>query len=188
MNQLDDRSPGHMLRLMRTARPRQQVLGYVVGIAGTAALVAVFLPFRDDIEPLTKGFGFLVIVVAAAGIGGIGPGVVTSVLGFVVFNFFFLPPYDTFEIGQLEYVVVLFVFLGLSVLISILLGRAIERASAAEAREGELRTLQDLSRELVMRPPGEEAYREYPRARPHDVRLRRRSAVRSRYGACRWAP
>lgn len=160
MTQQDDHSPGSMLRLLRTARPRQQVLAYVVGIAGTAALAAAFLPFRDDIDPLTKGFGFLVVVVAAAGIGGIGPGVVTSILGFVVFNFFFLPPYGTFAIGQLEYVVVLFVFLGLSVLISILLGRAIERAAAAEAREAELRTLQDLSRELVMRPPGEEAYRE----------------------------
>jgi two-component system, OmpR family, sensor histidine kinase KdpD len=160
MSQLSDRTPSHVLRLMRSPRPRQKVLGYVVGIAGTVVLVAAFLPVRDDIEPLTKGFGFLVVVVAAAGIGGIGPGVVTSVLGFVVFNFFFLPPYDTFQIGQLEYVVVLFVFLGLSVLISILLGRAIERAAAAEAREAELRTLQDLSRELVMRPPGADAYRE----------------------------
>ena len=160
MSQQNDRSPGHMLELMRSARPRQQLLGYAVGIAGTLALVAIFLPVRDDIEPLTKGFGFLVVVVAAAGLGGIGPGVVTSILSFVVFNFFFLPPYDTFQIGQPEYVVVLFVFLGLSVLISILLGRAIERAAAAEAREAELRTLQDLSRELVIRPPGAEAYRE----------------------------
>jgi two-component system, OmpR family, sensor histidine kinase KdpD len=160
MSQLSDRTPSQVLRLMRSPRPRQKALAYGVGIAGTLVLVAVFLPVRDDIDPLTKGFGFLVVVVAAAGIGGIGPGVVTSFLGFVVFNFFFLPPYDTFQIGQPEYVVVLFVFLGLSVLISILLGRAIERAADAEAREAELRTLQDLSRELVMRPPGEEAYRE----------------------------
>ncbi len=58
-------------------------------------------------------------------------------------------------IGKPEYVVVLFVNLGISVLISILLGRAIERAAAAEAREAELRTLQDaLAANSSMRPPG----------------------------------
>jgi two-component system, OmpR family, sensor histidine kinase KdpD len=160
MSQQNDRSSGRVRQLLRSPRPRQRFVAYMVGIGGTIALVAAFLPVRDDIEPLTKGFGFLIVVVAAAGIGGLGPGVVTSILGFVVFNFFFLPPYDTFEIGQLEYVVVLFVFLGLSVLISLLLGRASERAEAAEAREAELRTLQDLSRALVVRPPGEDAYRE----------------------------
>ena len=100
-------------------------------------------------------------MVAAAGIGGIGPGVVASVLGFVVFNFFFLPPYGTFVIGQPEYVVVLFVFLGLSVadLDPARAGRSSEPRRPRRART-ELRTLQDLSRELVMRPPGTDAYRE----------------------------
>lgn len=149
-----------MLRLMRPPQPRRQALAYAVGFTGTVALVALFLPFRDDIDPIAKGFGFLVVVVAAAGIGGIGPGVSASVLGFIVFNFFFLPPYDTFVIGRPEYVVVLFVNLGISVLISVLLGRATERAATAEARANELRTLQQLSRELVIRPPGANAYGE----------------------------
>jgi two-component system sensor histidine kinase KdpD len=161
MSQDVDRSrTGHLLRLMRSPRPRRQAIAYGVAIGGTALLTAAFLPLRDEIEPLTKGFGFLLVVVAAAGIGGIWPGVFASLLGFVVFNFFFLPPYDTFVIGKPEYVVVLFVNLGISVLISLLLGRATERAEAAEARAVELRTLQDLSRELVMRPPGTEAYKE----------------------------
>jgi two-component system sensor histidine kinase KdpD len=158
--EIDRSSAGYVIRLMRPPQPRRQALAYGVAFGGTIALVALFLPFREDVDPLAKGFGFLVAVVAAASIGGIGPGVFASVLGFIVFNFFFLPPYDTFVIGKLEYVVVLFVNLGLSVLISILLGRATERAAAAELRATELRTLQDLSRALVVRPPGEDAYRE----------------------------
>jgi two-component system sensor histidine kinase KdpD len=160
MGEENTRSAGRVLRQMRSPRPRQQAVAYVVAVGGTIALTAALLPFRDEIAPLAKGFGFLVVVVAAAGIGGIGPGVVASFLGFGAFNYFFLPPYGRWVISQPEHVVVLFVFLGLSVVISILLGRAIERAAAAEAREAELRTLQDLSRELVMRPPGAEAYRE----------------------------
>lgn len=157
---LDRTSAGSLLRLMRPHRARREALAYVVAVVGTAVLVTGFLPFRDDIEPLTKAFGFLLVVVAAAGIGGIWPGVFASVLGFIVFNFFFLPPYDTFAIGKPEYVVVLFVNLGISVLISLLIGRASDRASAAEAREAELRTLQELSRELVVRGPGKDSYRE----------------------------
>jgi two-component system sensor histidine kinase KdpD len=153
-------SAGSLLRLMRPHRARREALAYVVAVVGTGVLLAGFLPFRDDIEPLTKAFGFLLVVVAAAGIGGIWPGVFASVLGFIVFNFFFLPPYDTFAIGKPEYVVVLFVNLGISVLISLLIGRASDRASAAEAREAELRTLQELSRELVVRGPGKDSYRE----------------------------
>ncbi len=106
-----------MLRRIQAPRPRRQAIAYGVAVVGTVALAAGFVPFRDEIEPLTKGFGFVVVVVAAAGIGGIGPGILASILGFVVFNFYFLPPYGTFAIGKPEYVVVLFVFLGLSVLI-----------------------------------------------------------------------
>ena len=79
--------------------------------------------------------------------------------GFAVFNFYFYPTVDTFVIAEPEHVVVLFVFLGLSVLISILLGRANERAVAAESANRSW-TLQDLSRELVVRGPGVDAYRE----------------------------
>src|SRR5690242_18116511 len=100
--------------LARLSRPpRRRAAGYAVAILGTVALTAALVPFRDDITPLSKGFGFLVVVVAAAAVGGLGPGVVASVFGFLMFNFFFLPPYNTFVIGRGEYVVVLFVFLGL---------------------------------------------------------------------------
>jgi two-component system sensor histidine kinase KdpD len=143
---------------LRQVPARNQVLGYVVAVAGTVALTAMLIPFRPDLTPLSKGFGFLCVVTAAAAIGGLGPGIAASILGFVLFNFYFLPPYGTFAIGRLEYVVVLFVFLGLSVLISVLLARASDRARAAEQRESELRTLQELSADLVGQVPGPDAY------------------------------
>jgi len=139
-------------------RPRQVAAGYVTAVLGSVALTLSLLPFRDDITPLSKGFGFLIVVVVAAAVGGLGPGIVASILGFLTFNFFFLPPYNTFIIGRGEYVVVLFVFLGLSILISALLARATERAHAAETREAELHTLQDLSAELVAAVPGPRTY------------------------------
>lgn len=131
-----------MLARLTIRRPRRRLAGYLVATLGTVALTAALLPFRNGIAPLSKGFGYLVVVVAAAAIGGLGPGILASVFGFLSFNFFFLPPYNSFIIGSGEDIVVLFVFLGLSILISAALARASERAESAEDREAELASLQ----------------------------------------------
>jgi two-component system sensor histidine kinase KdpD len=141
------------------ARPKRRVLGYAVALVGPIALTAVLVPFRDTLRSTTVGFGFVVVVVIAASLGRVGPGIVASVVGFLTFNFFFLPPYGTFVIERPEDVTALFVLLGLSILISVLFARAAERADAAEAREAELRILQELSRDLVVQGPGEDTYR-----------------------------
>jgi len=143
--------------LSDAVRPRP-VIGYVVALAGTAALTAIFLPVRDSLTPVSEAFAYLVLVVAVAWIGGRWPGILASVLCFVAFNFFFLPPYGRFVIDRPEHVAVLFVLLGISLLISLMLGKTRERAEAAEMRENEVRALQELSGELVGRVPGKEAY------------------------------
>jgi two-component system, OmpR family, sensor histidine kinase KdpD len=140
-------------------RPRSRLLGWAIALLGSAGLTAVLLPIRSDLTPLSKGFFYLIVVIAAAAAGGLGPGILASVLGFLLFNFFFLPPFNTFIIGRGEFVFVLFVFLGISVLISLVVARASERAEAAEGREAELRILQDLSSSLVEIAPGPDAYR-----------------------------
>lgn len=141
-------------------RPARRLAGYLVAVAGTVALTAVLLPFRSDIQPLSKGFGYLAVVVAAAAIGGLGPGITASALGFLTFNFFFLPPYDSFAIGRAEDIVVLFVFLGLSIVISSAIAHATERAEVAEQHRAELAGLQELSAQLVARQaaPGSGGY------------------------------
>jgi K+-sensing histidine kinase KdpD len=104
-----------LLGRLAVRRPRRTIAGYAVAVLGTAALIGSFLPVRSDITPLSKGFGFLVVVVISAALGGLGPGILASFLGFIFFNFLFIPPYDTFVIGNGENVVILFVFLGLSI-------------------------------------------------------------------------
>jgi two-component system, OmpR family, sensor histidine kinase KdpD len=128
---------------------RRVILGYVLAVAGTAGLVAVFLPSREELTTLSHGFAFLALVVLTVAVGGLWPGVVASVLGFLAFNYFFIPPFGTFRIGEPQNAVVLFAFLGLAVLISYLLAQARSRAEIAEARARELQTQQDLTRALV---------------------------------------
>jgi len=152
-------STSRAVQLMRAGpRGHLRAIGYLIAVAGPFVVVAGFLPFRDTLQPLTIGFTFLVVVVAAAIVGRLGPGLVAAVVSFLTFNFFFLPPYDSFVIARGEHVVALIVFLALSVLISLLYTRAVDRADVAEAKETELQTLQELSRDLVVRGPGEETY------------------------------
>lgn len=147
-------------RLSRLGRPTwRRVAGYAVAVLGTAAVTLAFLPVREETTSLSKGFAFLAVVVISAAIGGLGPGILSSVLGFLAFNFFHLPPYYTFVLAHGEDIVMLFVFLGISIFVTALLARSNERAEAAEAREEELRTLQTLSAELVSAVPGPETYR-----------------------------
>ncbi len=141
------------------ARSRvRRLIGYGLGTVGAGVLVAAFLPSRGNGPPLNTAFGFLALIVVASAVGGLGAGIAASFVGFLSFNFFFLRPYGTFVIASGDDVVVLFVFLGLAILISVLMARATARADAAEARELELRTLQDLSRALVERGPDPESY------------------------------
>jgi two-component system sensor histidine kinase KdpD len=147
-----------VLTWLRRQRPGRQAAGYAAATLGTVALTLGLLGVRDHTTLLSKGLGFLVVVVIAAAVGGLGPGVLASLLGFVSFEFFFLPPYGTVVLTRVEHDLVLLVFLGLSILISALLARATERAAAAEAREHELRTLQALSAELVALGPGRQTY------------------------------
>jgi K+-sensing histidine kinase KdpD len=126
--------------------------------AGTAVLVAVLLPFRDDIDPSLVGWAFLGLVVITTIVGGLGPGILASLAAAAASNYFFVPPYDTFRVALTEHVVMLVVLLGLSALISVLLARARSRAEAAEAHERELQFQQDLARSLVEPTPGDEHY------------------------------
>ncbi|MGH2595903.1 MAG: DUF4118 domain-containing protein [Actinomycetota bacterium] len=143
--------------LLRRSR-RRRMVGYFLATAGVAGVAALFLPFRAHVSQLNTAFGFLAVVVLACAVGGMGSGIVASFVAFLTFNFLFIEPYNTFAIGRNEDVVMLFVFLGLSILIAVLMAHATARAEAAEAREMELRTLQELSRALVDRGPDPESY------------------------------
>ena len=93
---------------------------------------------------------YLLVVVVAALYLGRGPAVVAAVLCVLVFDFFFVPPYLTLAVSQVEY---LFTFLGLLIvglLISDLTARVQEQVEATRHRERETAALYSLSRDLAV--------------------------------------
>ena len=71
----------------------------------------------EELDGVGISLVFLIIVIGATTLSGWGPGLWAALLGLGLFDFFFVPPYLTFIIGDLHNILALFVFLGVSVLI-----------------------------------------------------------------------
>lgn len=79
---------------------------------------------------------------------GLGPGVLASVLAFLGLNYFFIPPYYSFQVHHSEDLLALFVFFVVAVVINQLMGRARSSLAEATAREHEANRLYELSMAL----------------------------------------
>jgi two-component system, OmpR family, sensor histidine kinase KdpD len=111
----------------------------------TAVLVAV----REDIGLLNMGLVYLVVIIGGTLFAGRLAGILASVLGFVLLNFFLVPPYLTFDVTGHNDLLALFVFLGVSVLISTLISGAREQAEHAQRRAEDVSRLYELSQTII---------------------------------------
>ena len=111
---------------------RRRAWGYAVSLAGAALLLPALLPFRGGTLNLASDVAaYLVLVVAAALVGGLGPALVASATSAAILNFFFTEPYRTFAIDDANNVVALAAFVGVGVMVSWLVDVSERRAAAA---------------------------------------------------------
>jgi two-component system sensor histidine kinase KdpD len=135
-------------RRLAVTGPRT-TLGYTVAVVGTVAVTALLLAFRGEVTKTNVVLAFLLVVVASAATGGLGPGLMAAALGFLAFDFLFLPPYNTFIVTEEQDYLSLGVYLLIALVISGLVGAMERRRAVAEQRERESRTLFELSTSLV---------------------------------------
>src|SRR5262245_28419745 len=107
------------------------------------------LPFRERLDATDVVLVFLVVVVAAAATGGLGPGATVAVLGFVVSDVLFVPPYGTLLVSKAQDLVSLAVYLLVTLVVSTLVGTSEQRRVRAQQRERETHVLYELSASLV---------------------------------------
>jgi K+-sensing histidine kinase KdpD len=62
------------------------------GVALTAALSLLLLPWRGDISVATTAVVLVVPVVVGVAVGGFPAGVVATTVGFPAYDFVFIPP------------------------------------------------------------------------------------------------
>jgi two-component system sensor histidine kinase KdpD len=120
-----------------------------LGVPALASLLARLLDATTAVAALV----YVLAVVAAAWVGGIGAGVLASVLSFVGLNYLFTPPLHTFRVESTDDLVALFVFLGVSFLVGSLVARALDLRRRAERREEQARVLYGLLARLRAREP-----------------------------------
>lgn len=95
---------------------------------------------RDDVLLSTPLLLVLTVVVTVALIGGIRPALPAALTGFLLLNFVFTQPFDTFAVHRLDQALALAVYLAVAVAVSAVVGLAARRHSqavraAAEATE-----------------------------------------------------
>ena len=121
-------------------------VAWIVAVGGTALVTAIGHAMR--LNPITAGFAFLIVVLAASIRGGLVTGMVASIAATLCYNFFFFPPLYTFTIHEAANWVALAAFLVTSVTVSRLVIAARVQAERAEQRRNELASLYGLSVEL----------------------------------------
>jgi two-component system sensor histidine kinase KdpD len=116
-------------------------VGLAAGGALTVLVVAVLVPFREDLRQAAPALVLVVPVVAAGVMGGTRAAIPTGVLATIALNVAFIPPYGNPEIALVEDVIALVVFFAIALAVGTLVAVESDRRRAAEHRATELEAL-----------------------------------------------
>jgi two-component system sensor histidine kinase KdpD len=127
----------------RPRAPRRRIAWEAVAvIAMVLAIVTVAgIALRRIVPQEAMGMIFTAVIVGAASRYGRTAGLITSIAGFLIWNFFFLPPVFTFSVADPRDVVGLIVFLVVGIVTGSLAGRVRLEAATASSRIEALRRI-----------------------------------------------
>lgn len=110
-------------------------MAWALAFSSLLAAAVVLFAFRDDLDKAHVALVFLLVVLASSASGGRLLGVAIAVAAFLIFDWFFLPPYNTLLLRNPLDWVVLVAFLVTSVVAAELLYRARAERAAVERAE-----------------------------------------------------
>lgn len=122
---------------------------YLFAFILVVSTTAVFFALRDVLDTTLIALLYLLPLGMITAFWGLGPGITSALMTFLIFNYFFIDPYYTFLVHRPTDVVILAVFFIVAVVISQLVGRAQAGLAAATAREREATQLFELSTALT---------------------------------------
>ena len=122
---------------------------YMLSIGVVAGLTAVNTFLTQFIHYRAVGFDFLMAVMFLAFFVGRGPILVGAALSAVLWDFFFVPPLDTFYVTEPEDVMMLVMYFIVAIVISQLISRFRTQEMAERRREERTTALYLLTRELA---------------------------------------
>jgi len=131
--------------LQRTSRPSSY--GNAGLAVGACTAISSFMFPYFSVANLIMLYLLGVVIVATQ--WGRGPSIFASVLSVAAFDFFFIPPFFTFAVSDIEYVWTFGVMLAVAVLISSLAAKTKQQAEAARYVERRTGVLYAMSRDLA---------------------------------------
>ena len=104
---------------VQRAVPRPATLGgLLVGVSAIALLTALYVLWLRITHPTTVALSFLLVVLVVAAVSTRWVAIVVSVVAFLCFNYFFLPPIGTWVVADPDNWVALFTLLAVSLIAS----------------------------------------------------------------------
>jgi two-component system, OmpR family, sensor histidine kinase KdpD len=135
---------------------RRHLVGSIVGIASVLVLGLAMLPLRSHISVSTAALVLVVPVVVGSAIGGIKAGVFSVVAGFLVYDYGYIPPYKTLDVGTPQNWAALAVYVIVMLIVASVVASL--NSSRVEAQRGNdaAHHLSELSEHLVGDHPVDE--------------------------------
>ena len=136
----------------RTPEKKQPInwRGYLLGLGLVALSTLIGQLMHDFFTPTSIAMLYLLSVVIAAYLWGLGPSILVSFLGVLAFDFFHVPPYLTFMVADTQYVFTFLVILLVGVVINLLAHRVRQQTESVRRRERETAALYSLGRDLAV--------------------------------------
>ena len=124
-------------------------LTWLAGFVALAAVTGIMLPFQSRLDKAHTALIYLVVVLGGSVRGGRRLGLTLAASAFLLFNWFFLPPYGTFTIRDPLDWLVLVAFLIVSAVAAEMLHREQMKAEEARRRAEEVDRLAALGAEAL---------------------------------------
>jgi two-component system sensor histidine kinase KdpD len=120
---------------------RRRALGLVLALVLMPLVTLVLAQLREELTIVSAALTFQLAVVLVALVGGLWPAVAGAVLGSLLLNYYFVPPYYTFDVNDRNNVLALVVFVVVAVLVSVVVDTAARRTRQAARASAESETL-----------------------------------------------
>jgi two-component system, OmpR family, sensor histidine kinase KdpD len=122
---------------------------YLISTLSILAIILFGWLTRSWLEPFNIGMLLLLPVIASSIFWGTRIGLFTSVIAVLTFDFFLIPPFLTFRISDIKYLPSFFVFIIISLIVSLLAKGIRWQTESTRHRERFLASLYSFSREIM---------------------------------------
>ena len=136
-------------RLEPADRPRIRWGDYGWAVAVVTACTAVVGAMFPWFEVANLAMMYILGVALVAARRGRGPSILSAILSVAVFDYLFVPPFFTFAVSDVQYLITFAVMLFVALVISALTVRIREQAAISRLRERRTAALLSLSRQLA---------------------------------------